>query len=74
MIMEIIEEKGYFLDGPDYWGNRQIENEIDYLKKEQIISSLKDEEIKFINEDYFYIKKGNPDKIIVKDGQLVKNG
>lgn len=69
--MSTIEEKGWFLHGPTYWENRQVENELDYLLQEGKISSLTDEGIKYLNSDYFYIKKGNPDQIFVNDKGLL---
>lgn len=63
-VMKEIEKYGTFFYIPERW-NEETNREIAKLRAEGRISSLKDEGIKFANESYIFIKKGNSDNVIV---------
>lgn len=70
-ILKEIEEKGYYLYSPEKWSEENSKI-IENLLKDDLISSLKDENIEFINEDYYYILKGNKQniKVVTKDNLM----
>lgn len=68
-ILQIIDETGSFYYNPYMW-NVLIDAALKELREENKIETLCDVNIKFMNEDFIFIKKGNPDnvKVITKGG------
>lgn len=64
-ILQEINEYGYFLLKPKKF--QEFGETIDQMVADGIIESIRSAGIKFINEDYFFILKGNPAEIFVKN-------
>lgn len=63
-ILEIIDQTGSFYYNPRMW-NVSIDAALKELREKNEIETLSDANIRFMNEDYIFIKKGNPDNVRV---------
>lgn len=69
-ILQIINETGTFYYNPHIMWNDSIDAALKELREENKIETLYDVNIKFMNENFTFIKKGNPDnvRVITKGG------
>jgi len=64
-ILETISTEGYYWSTPEKWD--LDEEAIKQLISENKIESGRSANIRFMNEDYFYVLKGNQNNVFVKD-------
>jgi hypothetical protein len=64
IILDEIERNGIFYTKP--MSSEQIFNAIEHLELTGVIESIADAGIQFMNNDWAFIKRGNPDGIYVK--------
>ena len=65
VLMEI-EQKGFCDVGSMDYPPKYVDLALQDLRVRGIVSSLAEEKITFINEDYIFIKKGNPENVQVE--------
>lgn len=72
-ILDIIDKCGSFYYSPSSWNNL-MDSALEELKNTNKIETLEDAKIKFMNEEYIFIKKGNPDnvKVIISTKNFIK--
>lgn len=63
-ILESIKNNGFFLDHPF---SPSHEEQIQKLQEQGLICTLREAGVVFMNADYFWILKGNPDNVFVKN-------
>jgi hypothetical protein len=63
-ILHVIDNDGYLHTSPKT--SDEIFDILSQLEEEGLISTLKDEGIKFFNESWTYLRKGNPAGIYIK--------
>lgn len=61
-VLKIVEDEGVIWDVPS---TSELVPTINQLVEEGVLVSGSTAGIKFMNEDYFFIKKGNPDNVYV---------
>lgn len=63
-ILDEIDKRGFFLYHPNLWDDN-LTKELNKLLKKKEIQTINSLDIKFINEDYYYVRYDNPRKVTV---------